>query len=218
MSYSQQKKHNPAKSRVDPVVNPYEQFTQQQFDNYVDGLSFKIREALDGKWKVRKKGAGENLSFQGGSLADFSFRRSAGESEGDVPATSAADSSEGEEYEGGWGPSKPTHVPGHVVMNGHGDEESPFVISDDDEDVPASQPVAEIPTHEVLDLDEEDSGEDTEGPTWEDEDQGPINSYDDIDCDPYEIQDVGKRNRCAHDHPASFYLQMKWKKRKNQWY
>src|ERR1700760_4107465 len=73
MSYS--RRTSDSFSRA-PVVNPYEQFTQPEFDDFVSGLTSKIRDALHPRRGVRGVDGDSEASFAHRSYREFSFGRS----------------------------------------------------------------------------------------------------------------------------------------------
>ena len=174
MSYSRER----TGTRSDaPIVNPYEQFTQPEFDDFIGGLTSKIRDALDPRAGLRNRDRTADTEVDG-SFREFSFgqRRSSsvgeslrGASVQSVPRSSeeaqGEESDEGEEDEDELDDERettPVKTPApKVVVSGAGDEDSPFVISDDEEDgrVPAPAPTQVANPTPVLTLDEEDESE-----------------------------------------------------------
>ena len=200
-----------------PVVNPFDRFTQGDFDDYVGGLRSKIRDALDPRRGLRNRDRDSDASF-GLGYGEFRFGRSVSVGETSfaasgqsVPRSSVegelgerrvqyqdqGDDPESDQEEGNQSPSKPT-----VVVSGAGDEESPFVISDDEdeEETPAPAAGSDVLTprtkaRQLLGLQDygDDEQSEEEGSEEEEEDEitssplhappkaGPMNIYDDID-------------------------------------
>jgi hypothetical protein len=202
-----------------PVVNPFERFTQLEFDDYVGGLRNKIRDALDPRRGLRNRDRDSEGSF-GLGYGEFKMGRSVSVGESSfaasdqgVPRSSVEDecgerkppynqddddpqSDLSEPDASTYSALKPT-----IVVSGEGDSESPFVISDDeDDDEPdptAGDPVTpRRKAHQLLGLqgadevDYDDEGDDEEEEEEEDQtssplraplESGPLNFYDDID-------------------------------------
>ncbi|KAG8811923.1 hypothetical protein FRC17_002275, partial [Serendipita sp. 399] len=140
-----------------PIINPYEAFTQPEFDDFISGLTDKIRDALDPRARHRNQDRGSDASY---SYRDFSFDRSVsvgdsfrggsvqsvprsnidtiGENEGD-DRTENEDEDPGSEEDG---ENSPRVALPKVVVSGAGDEESPFVISDSEEENESQTPHA----------------------------------------------------------------------------
>lgn len=161
MSYSRER----ITTRSDaPIINPYEQFTQPEFDDFIGGLTSKIRDALDPRARLRNRDrtAGSEGDFShSGSFYEYSFgqRRSTSVGEGSlrgasvqsVPRSSEEvqeEEEEGEEEEDELDEEReptPVKTPAPmVVVSGAGDEDSPFVISDDEEEDNVPAPIPQV--------------------------------------------------------------------------
>ncbi|CAG7855080.1 SubName: Full=Uncharacterized protein {ECO:0000313/EMBL:CCA71516.1} [Serendipita indica DSM 11827] len=146
MSYSRER----ITTRSDaPIINPYEQFTQPEFDDFIGGLTSKIRDALDPRARLR------NRDRTAGSEGDFShsacFTSIRLASDGSVPRSSEEvqeEEEEGEEEEDELDEEReptPVKTPAPmVVVSGAGDEDSPFVISDDEEEDNVPAPIPQV--------------------------------------------------------------------------
>jgi hypothetical protein len=201
-----------------PVVNPFERFTQVEFDDYVGGLRNKIRDALDPRRGLRNRDRDSEASF-GLGYGEFKMGRSVSvgkssfaASEESVPRSSVEDErgeqkapynhDEDDPQSDLSEPDANTHLTPKptIVVSGEGDSESPFVISDDEDDDEAGPTAGDDLTprrkaHQLLGLQGTDEGDyDDEGDEEEEEEEdqtssplkappesGPFNLYDDID-------------------------------------
>jgi hypothetical protein len=144
MSYSPQK----VDPRLNtPVVNPYEQFTQREFDDFVGGLTSKIRDALDPRARhlnrdrdsdtsfgYRGLSFGRDTSIGNSSFGAKSVPRSSVDVEEDQEEDGKGDYDENDDDNDSQDTAHKAVSKQPVVLAGQGDEDSPFVISDDDED------------------------------------------------------------------------------------
>lgn len=196
-----------------PVVNPFDRFTQVDFDDYVGGLRNKIRDALDPRRGLRNRDRDSDASF-GLGYGEFKMGRSV--SVGETSFATSGQSVPRSSVEGELGEQIIQHSDGEedpesdtsdhdennrsssklaIVVSGAGDEESPYVISDDEDegDTPAPAIPPEVLTprtkaHQFLGLQEEEERDNEDD---EDEEEttsspsrpaaGPMNRYEDID-------------------------------------
>jgi hypothetical protein len=200
-----------------PVVNPFERFTQVEFDDYVGGLRNKIRDALDPRRGLRNRDRDSEASFRLG-YGEFRMGRSVSVGESSFAASdqsvprSSVEDERGERtapYNHEDDPQSDlseldakTHLTPKptIVVSGEGDSESPFVISDDEDDDEPGPTAGDALTprrkaHQLLGLQGADKGDyDDEGDEEEEEEEdqtssplrappesGPFNLYDDID-------------------------------------
>lgn len=204
MSHSRRARDSLSSSDA-PVVNPYERFTQHEFDDFVGGLTSKIREALYPHGKSRDGGSRySDLSLRSG-LGEFSFGRSVsvdtrqGSTATSVPPSGEErerapkdvkqeeeeeDSDEEEEYIQRPAPPVP-------VVTGQGDEESPFVISDDDSDEGDGPSGVATPRNEASQISLSQEVENEPSSFWNEDDEGPINTIEeDEGYDPRENDEI----------------------------
>ncbi|KIM30673.1 hypothetical protein M408DRAFT_328201 [Serendipita vermifera MAFF 305830] len=205
-----------------PVVNPYDRFTQVEFDDYVGSLRNKIRDALDPRRGLRNRDRDSDASF-GLGYGEFRFGRSV--SVGETSFAASGQSVPRSSVEGDVGERRiqyndPEDDPGSdtpdhqvdiqhsarptIVVSGAGDEESPFVISDDDDDDanPApTVPAPEVPTprtkaRQLLGLQEdedEDEVDDDDGEEDEvDEDEEDDGGETDPMVSPIQAQPISR--------------------------
>ncbi|PVG00435.1 hypothetical protein CPB86DRAFT_225886 [Serendipita vermifera] len=221
MSHSRQK----SGVRLDtPVVNPYEQFTQREFDDFVGGLTSKIRDALDPRARLHHRDRDSDASFgyrglsfgRDTSIGNSSFgAKSVPRSSVDVEEDQEED--ENEEYDENDdenddenGPEDALRNPiskQPVVLAGQGDEDSPFVISDDEEE----NDKAPTPRQELVDV-EEEVEEEVNGSqgSWNEEEAEAGEDDEDLeDQEVFEIEDdedvVEEAEEQPHADPESAF-------------
>ncbi|KAG8863671.1 hypothetical protein FRC20_010586 [Serendipita sp. 405] len=206
MSYSRRSD----KVRTDaPIINPYDAFTQPEFDEFIGGLTDKIRGALDPRARYRNLDRSSDASL---SYRDFSLDRSVsvgdsfrGGSVQSVPRSSVDTTREHYEDDGikyeeeaqdfeevDESPSRVASNLPKVVVSGAGDEESPFLISDTEEENGSATPPAsrlegksrpvvfeEVEEDDELEEDVEDEELHSNYPIWNEEGR-PV-SIDDVE-------------------------------------